>query len=102
MEGREHDRGLGYRISEKPTVQAYTTYFIEELGKYMEKRGRSLYPLPSVQKAFCDIFCEPKRMYNIEIHECEHMQWFSGEQILYSASEFKQFIEDDENAPTED
>ena len=102
MEQREYDRQLGYQVSEKPTTPAYTTYFIEELGKYMEKEEQVYILCPQCRKPSVIFSVNRKGMYDIDIQECEHMKWFSGKEILYSASEFKKLIEDDENAPTDD
>ncbi len=101
MTQREYDRKLGYPVSREPTVAAYTTYFIGELGKYMEKEEQVYILCPQCRKPSVTFSVNRKGMYNIDIQECEHMQWFSGEEILYSASEFKDLIKDDENAPTE-
>jgi len=101
MRDREYDNANGRRVPHEPTVQAYTTCFIEELGKHMETM-ESYYLLCPHCKETSVIFSVNRRAEcRIDLLGCEHMQWYSSEDqeppLIYTASEMEQLTSDSEN-----
>jgi hypothetical protein len=90
MEGRERDRENGFQTSREPNVQAYTTYFIEELGKHMEK-VKELYILCAQCRKPSVTFTVNRNLeFNIGLIACEHHQWPTSEDenVIYTDSGF--------------
>lgn len=77
MGQRERDRKDGFSISKEPTVQSYTTHFIDELGRHMEKVAQVFLVCPHCEKTSVTFGINRRTEVSIDIEACEHLQWFS-------------------------
>ena len=105
MRQRERDSAKGFSISREPTVQAYTTYFIEKLGMHMEKMEEIYILCPQCKEPSVTFAVNRNERWTIDLTPCEHIQWYSGPNKdvpppIYDSYELKkmrELTENDEN-----